>query len=141
MNTQQLQLVTFEQAKRLKQLGFNWEINGYYSEYYDNSGKLIDWNLQNYNRMVRYRDGYFSAPTVALALKWMRDVKGINNAVNFFDVVTPKYEGCYQVPRITDVGERRLQPRTHYSVLTSKYYEAAESALLDELLTILEKEV
>ncbi|MCL2290851.1 MAG: hypothetical protein FWC34_09165 [Bacteroidetes bacterium] len=104
-----LQLVTEEQFKRLKKLGFDWY-----------------WALES----IR--------PTVALALKWIRDEKEIKNSVTFFDVVSPTYMGRYQVPQVTDVGERRLKPRTSYDAASSSDYESAESALLDELLAILE---
>ena len=81
----ELQLVNFSQAKRLKAAGFDWEV----SEFYDGD-KLTDYIsakfdsecplINNYNDSgFDLNDGvekeWFSAPTVALALMWLRNVK------------------------------------------------------------------
>jgi hypothetical protein len=136
MNTKQLQLVTFEQAKRLKQLGFDWNV-GYF---YNPASKQLKPNF-----IIRAEEGEFltadyflvdnnydrkhpkiSAPSVALALKWMRDEKGFDYSIT----------------------NERLYNEYGYSLLNGTTgrlhikggYEAAENALLDELLTILEEE-
>jgi len=132
----ELQLVTFEQAKQLKEIGFDWNVNTYYfsdGELHQNVSinGFSDWNIGHC---------YFSAPTVALALQWIRDVKKTPNAVNFWDVVSWAYEGSYQVCNIIDIGDKRLQPRTTYTTPSNSDYNIAESALLDELLNILEKQ-
>jgi len=121
MNSQQLQLVNFEQAKRLKQLGFDWET----TKYFLNSGtvstyfniRLVNWN--NHRRI--------SAPSVALAIKWFRDVKKLPNCIDW--IGGGEYVGGYLHP---------IYGWCNFLVMTG--YEAAESALLDELLTIIEKE-
>ena len=134
----ELQIVNKEQAEKLKKLGFNWECQSYYIKRRNKntatltiSSKAFDFNAED--------ACYFSAPTVALALKWIRDVKKVPNAVNFWDVVSWEYEGSYQVCNIIDTGDKRLQPRTTYNTKSSADYGIAESALLDELLNILEK--
>jgi len=129
MNDKQLQLVSFSQAKRLKAAGFDWEIY----EYYLPNGAFVDGGMrENFNRT---RD-YFSAPTVALALKWMRDVKGIKFTIN----LDYAYENGLKVYYY----EHRIEYA--YGIYTSKQfrtfhekhaYKAAESALLDKLLDIL----
>ena len=118
MRTNQLRLVTFEQAKRLKQVGFDWEN---YRTYEFNGEVAVPISEYNYNNS----DNRISAPTVALALKWFRDEKGFDYSII----------------------KGRLSFEYSYSLLNGKQgklhirgYEAAESALLDELLTILEKE-
>jgi hypothetical protein len=157
MREKELQPVTFEQAKRLKNLGFDWRcIAGY-----NNDGKKVYCKRDAYYAQTIYANDmtvdfntnsaggltpdYFtvSVPSVALALKWFRDEKKIRNAVNFFDAfdaTLPRYAGVYQVPRIMDSGKRVLSPYTVYYTFPQKDYESAGSALLDELLTILEKE-
>jgi hypothetical protein len=140
MNTKQLPLVTYEQAKRLKALGFDLETQSYYStfntekETLENAGFIGKWNTGPGSHKMT------TAPTVALALKWIRDEKDMYNSVNFFDVITPEYMGLYQVNHVTNVGSKRLYPRTTCETQPVNTYEAAESALLDELLTILEEE-
>ena len=117
MTNKQLQLCSFEQAKRLKELGFNWEIKNYY--FYNNknnvfstvTGKDYDWNL-----LTHFQDNRISAPTIALALKWCRDVKNTKNCVCF-----GKY-GWYICIQGKEHGQGYLS------------YESAENASLDELL-------
>ena len=67
----ELQLVSFEQAKLLKSLGFDWQCTGYYK--IDGNGMFYS-DRENYNE----REEYYSRPTVALALMWLREVKGIH---------------------------------------------------------------
>ena len=69
MSNGQLQLVNYGQAKALKALGFDFPTRGYYRERYYNAG-LYNWNNDPFSED-------YSAPTVSLALKWCRDVKGV----------------------------------------------------------------
>jgi hypothetical protein len=71
MNTKQLPLVTFEQAKRLKALGFDWETQGMY---WSNGDIECCMGLFNHNTEGCYYETTFSAPSVPLALKWIRDI-------------------------------------------------------------------
>lgn len=70
--SEQLQLCDFEQAKLLKESGFDWEVISFYDKY----GKAIA--MPNSPTKNNNNDEYYSAPTVALALKWLRDVKGLH---------------------------------------------------------------
>ena len=116
MNEHELQRVTLEQAKKLKALGFDWKVY----HWYNSDGSLsTSWDTHSRNQ-----DGYsIAAPTVALALKWMRDVKGIDCGVaigagkRYFAAFS-----CYGV-LIKITGKKGVIPNT---------YEAAESALLDD---------
>ncbi|MDR2293348.1 MAG: hypothetical protein LBE11_07750 [Prevotellaceae bacterium] len=110
MKEKELQLVSFEQAKRLKALGFDWECFAWID---GNEWRTTDIDL-NY--------GVF--PTVALALKWIRDVKNQTTIVSY-DYYCNVYYYLHNGNSAT--GE-------YYT------YEAAESALLDEILKILEQE-
>jgi hypothetical protein len=129
----QLQLVTFEQAKRLCELNFNLETDYHWNV---KQRKLYECSKDNYNDSSYF----YSAPTVALALKWMRDVKDIECGVDFFDVVSFAYQGVFQLPKSLKIGDKIFKARTSYYTLERHdTYEAAESELLNELLTILEK--
>ena len=125
----ELQLVTFEQAERLKKLGFNWGVNYHYNlgVEYPFSNKVGE----NYND----NDGdlYYSAPTVALALKWVRDVKGIFSCVDF--AIADFRKGYYH--NYFSFENKNYMCNKKQSLFGS--YEDAESALLDELLNILKK--
>lgn len=77
--------VTFEQAKALKELGFDWKCNHYY---FMDWGELISYNpadifdqlYVDFNNSSYWNNGEsytFSAPTLAQAQKWLREVKNI----------------------------------------------------------------
>lgn len=110
-------IVTFEQAKKLKELGFNNEVRFFYKE----DGTLdFDIITDNYNEL----EGIYSAHSVSDALQWIRDNKQICCGIN---INRYKYEHKY-------MGENGIE---HYSQLYDTYPEA-ETALLDELLNYLE---
>ena len=115
MNTKQLQLVTFGQAKSLKALGFDW----------------VDCSETTGLSPIAYMEVIQdNRPTVALALKWIRDEKRIPCSVEFNGCV---YEGCYAI--------KEFPPKLHWVSGDDTYdtYEAAESELLDELIKLLER--
>lgn len=145
MNNNTLPLVAFEQAKRLKAAGFDWPTEHYYicgidtslrtERYCQNNGN------ENYNSPEMFRRPSLasdlcptiSAPSVALALKWMRDVRGALHDMEFggglgsHSLEWSAYIGNNSVDEVINTGWRNS-------------YEAAESALLDALLTLFENE-
>ena len=66
--------VTYEQAKILKDLGFDWECLYPYTE-----KKIIGYHPSpiNWNNDENAKYGIISAPTLAQAQKWLREAKGI----------------------------------------------------------------
>jgi hypothetical protein len=133
MNTKEkLQLVTFEQAKRLKALGFDWGI--YHC--YDIDGELGGGGVCNKNT-VRGEYELFSAPTVALALKWMRDEKGFFGYVSYSPAWNQyDYQGFMW--HIDSEIKCKCEQANLYELTDT--YEEAEHTLLDEILTLLEEE-
>lgn len=131
MKEKQLQLVTFEQAKKLKEFGFNWECEDFYTfGSLDNCRNLINYN--NNEALIwnedEYKEGetddkYYSAPTIALALKWFRDEKNAH--------------------RVIGESSTYFENEWYYNVSGNEYdsYEAAESSLLDELIKFLENKL
>jgi len=110
MNNKELQLVNHDQAILLKKVGFDWECCMRYED-----DRLLKSFFSNHNIL----DDVASAPTVALALKWIRN-KGITIALD--GKYWCKYQKCFN----------------HFEeMLRFDTYESAESALLDELLNIL----
>lgn len=74
---EQLQLATLEQAKKLKQLGFDYMCGDYYQE---NDGKVVLKNLGGAKSNESNKIGAVNltfTPTVALALRWLRDEKKV----------------------------------------------------------------
>lgn len=69
--------VTYEQAVKLKELGFNWFVHAFYNkeEKLFRSNNPDQWNAPVWNE--------FSAPTLANTQKWLREVKNIIVSVGF----------------------------------------------------------
>ena len=117
----QLQLVTLEQAKKLKDLGFDW----FTLHYYYNS------NFDNYSLACRecekVLESEIPAPSVALALKWFRDEKKIPNGIT---IGWHEENICvlYKIEYIIEVGEVKIDFENYET------YEECESALLDALI-------
>ena len=110
----ELQTVSFIQAKLLKELGFNWNCGDLELGY-----GTHDWNTNDCG------EGCISAPTIALALKWCRDVKGIVCAVELYG------KNVYKITAYN--GDTRMFDHiTYYS------YDDAEKMLLDKILKILQ---
>jgi len=124
MSDGELQYVSFEQANRLKALGFDWLASCSYAD-----GVLIETRADNHNAFLLHQ---CSAPTVALALKWLRDVKGMRFCVVCAECKVTS-DGWFYTFLIhgTDVPNSKA----------FETYEESESALLDAVLDVLEKGV
>jgi hypothetical protein len=125
MNNNQLQLVTYKQAVALRHAGFDWPTSWYYNE----TG-----HIYNSGFVRQHNGGAFpvvSAPTVALALKWMRDVKDMGKCSVFYQ----PSGGLWAIDGYR-IDRRTMENR--FSDLHNTY-ESAESLLLDELLKTIEK--
>lgn len=75
MNTHE-QYISLETAKLLKKAGFDWEVYSLYDTDYKDilftkRVACLNWNMSD--------NGYmFSAPTQAVAMRWLREVKDID---------------------------------------------------------------
>ena len=124
----QLQRVNKVQAKRLKELGYDWVEDRYYVNREDRIF-ILQYDLHETNN-PNSEKSFYSAPTVALALKWFRDVK--NHVCTIKAHYTLGKNWRY---------ESFIDEKDFTTNKISDTYEAAESALLDKLLTLLEKEI
>jgi len=120
----ELQLVSLEQAKKLKELGFDWFVN---LNYFRNE-TMINKSVSdfNYNKDIDFT----SAPPIALALKWFRDVKGVLNSVNISGQDANHYNIWYEY----------ITPNSYEQSTPFLYYEECESALLDALIEYVEEQ-
>ena len=75
MNTHE-SYVSLEVAKLLKQAEFDWEIESYYNDGFFYPHDLTDFITLNYNAL-KHANAIYSAPTLAVAQKWLREVKNI----------------------------------------------------------------
>ena len=127
MEETSLQRVTFEQAQRLKAAGFNLEVRDKYMkpDGEEQPELEVDVWAQDWNKFVysAYEIPTYSAPTVALALKWARDVKALNGSLRFCRM--EKFPWFFEFSAIR--GARAT-------------CEEVESLLLDAVLNEIEKE-
>lgn len=131
--------VSFEQAKTLKQLGFDLLTNFVYTncnyDIYDrnvepiNEGELISTQSKYY-----VKGNCIYAPTLSQTQKWLRDVKEIHIEIRY--VINPQYEPWIgKVITLKDYYQR-------YNVIetdTCDTYEEALSEGIDIALGLLEK--
>ena len=125
MKDNKLQIVNFEQAQRLKAAGFGWthKESGCKWYYVEPNGNVMTMDLP-------FTDKSIAAPAVALALKWMRDVHNL-----FGDArIGNEPRGLFFFDVWNKNGEFLRGGNLDYNT-----YETAESALLDELLNVLDK--
>lgn len=115
MSEKQLQLCSYNHAKRLQAAGFDWPTEAFFYP----GGNADIWVFTDHNK-----NGKYSAPSIALALKWCRDVKGVICGVAA-TTDGSKYVGAY--------GNKGMRDRCVFST-----YDEAESALLDAILDYLE---
>lgn len=130
----ELQLVNKEQAVRLKALAFGWDCDFYYH-------KDSNMPTSGYTNNLTTDRIYISCPAVALALKWLREVKCVyvypelsytNGQQDWLFVMHLDYYKPF-VLKDTEFKEKM------YASNNYKTYEEAESAGLDAALEYLEK--
>lgn len=131
--------VSLEQAKALKELGFDWECRAVYANNFDSpygNGFCygIGFSEMNYNNS----DFGYSAPTLAQAQKWLREVKELDLDITLY--------------RKIDAREKPAKIKRYYNCELSysedeedlyddfDSYEQAQSAGIDKALELLKWE-
>lgn len=124
-------LVSFEQAKKLKELGFDYG-DGNDRTYYHKNGKLVTYQHWDYYNDCPDDplDSDIPAPTVPSVLQWIREKKRIICAVD-----VDYFDGWYYTGKYLDKSKVDLQ----YTNSFDDHFNA-ESALLEEILAHLEKQ-
>ena len=118
--------VTYEQAKTLKDLGFDWECN----HWYHIDEKILNTSHDYANHNVLSPKA-LSAPTLNQAQKWLREVKGIKVYIKpLFS--SEEYEYCISFKFRGYGGDEE------YGV--KKTWESALSAGINEAIKLLKKE-
>ena len=125
--------VSLEVAKLLKEVGFNWEVKTYYHYLspYDEYNLEFDSISTNYNHL---NNADFSAPTLDVAQRWLRETKNVVLLVVFNDYENYEENERYGVT-IYVAKERIIELATY-----STYEEAQEAGIKKALEIILEKE-
>jgi len=121
------EFVPYELAVKLKELGFDEECFGYYTE-------LEDFVMRPHLRQQDCIEGKFSAPTWHSAFRWFREKYGLFVAPSVISYENDPYLWFFEInstvlPFGTDLGE------------TSDYktYEEAELACLKKLISIVKE--
>jgi hypothetical protein len=125
MENNQLPSLTFEQAKKAKNVGFDWPTN----ELITPDNKV--WSPENIHKAHSgdYGFGTFiKCPENALFLQWAREVNGLHGWTELNEL---KWRYCWHGVADRWNMKGRFEFETH---------PQAETALIDEILNILEKQ-
>lgn len=90
---QKAEYISFETAKMLKILGFRWKTFNFYTE----EGKFKETVSQDDNnkydkRVYPHYKNTYSAPTQAVAMRWLREVENYHIYVMLCDEDIPSYQ-------------------------------------------------
>ena len=129
--------VSFEVARLLKEVGFDWEIKTFY--FMGQIGETMLGDAKNHN----FSNQFISAPTLDVAQRWLREVKHLDISIHY----DPTIKSQPYVYFIYDAEEKFndilgiISPITHsYSDgYFYKYEEAQEAGIKKALEIILEK--
>ena len=129
--------VSLEVAKLLREAGFDWECMEYYYNFTTTGWSLsFDDNFVNWNS---WSERYISAPTLDVAQRWLREVKGVEVYAHVFYDTYDTSEGwdvyVYEVNHITKHIEDYISSYDIYHT----YEEAQEAGIKKVLELILKK--
>lgn len=129
--------VSYEQATTLKELGFDWECYSLYNENGKLSPNLEEWcdiAFLNYN----YHDVLLSAPTLAQAQKWLREVKELDVDITLFRKIDAR-DASAKIKRYynCEIAYSEDSEDLHEDF---ESYEQALSAGIDKALELLKAE-
>lgn len=108
--------VSFETAKLLKERGFDEKVRGYYSVNSDNNDTPQFGPLYNHNHSIQM----ISAPTLQMAMKWLREVYQIHIEIGFNEGYFPV---CISTLTNDTIPYKAMQGKPF------KYEEACEAAI------------
>lgn len=128
--------VSFEQAKKLKELGFDWKTYCAYDKIYKDDRP---WELRNYHTPQNHNLAQYSAsaPTMSQAQKWLREKHYLSIEVYSSLDGDNQWEWHYYVQDLNDHLERPADATIHCDGYQS--YEQALSAGIDKALELLKQ--
>ena len=120
--------VSLEVAKLLKEAGFDWNCYELYECEYEQDGRIHAVTSANWNSSLKY----YSAPTLEVAQRWLREVKDVDIMVRIDYHYGEHYSKAYcSTFYIVD----DLHTTEHFKT----YEEALEAGIKKALELILEK--
>ena len=126
--------VSLETAKLLKEKGFDEEVKSFYS--YDSIFKMYNfeeddrWDVPN-----NWGEYYWSAPTLQMAMKWLREVHNLHCSVDY-DYVLGWY--C-QITSLKETVEYDYEEMKHYHPEKDNGFSSPEEACEAAIKYCLEK--
>lgn len=128
------EIVSLEQAKLLKDLGFDWNCTYLFSKMdFEKEYKLYPSVFpENHNAAKFNNIDIISAPSIMMALKWLREIKNFHLYTNL-SVESSEYESIYEV-HIQQI-DNGVDIWMHDNDYHSKKYKTYEEAM-DDILTI-----
>lgn len=135
------QYVSLSTAKLLKQAGFNWECNRFYREVAGDI--LIGTITTDHNNVHNTRnDIRYSAPTQAVAQRWLREVKGYHIYITHTftaqeNKVSSVWECLVEKMSFLKPNSVRIMEDDLGRSIVFPTYEAALEAGLQKCLTLL----
>ena len=118
--------VSFEVAKLLKEKGFDIYVSSFYDVEGEFNRKEADWNWKSGSR--------YSAPTLQMAMKWLRRVHNLHCAVDY-DFVLGWY--C-QITSLKETVEYDYEEMKHYHPEKDNGFSSPEEACEEAIKYCLE---
>lgn len=163
--------VSLEVAKLLKEAGFDWETKSYYADnksgvLYGYNNSIANWNAKNFfmrdsNGSIFVSNGtyidsitgdyiktsFFSAPTLDVAQRWLREVNNYYVIINVADVDCDSIGVFYRVGYVFHDGDKYISSNiwekdeygedNHRRLKIFNTYEEAQEAGILKCLTLL----
>lgn len=130
--------VTYDQAVKLKELGFDWETFGFYLGATLNT-KVPSWKITNTTDLP-----IVSAPTLYQAQKWLREKQNLFVISDVYfkngmdnNYTNPEYE--YIIVILRDVGVLRTESGSLFPQRLFTTYEQALSAGIYQALRLIKR--
>jgi hypothetical protein len=123
--------VSLEIAKLLKKAGFYWDCYELYEREYEQDGRTHAETPVNWNSTP----DYYSAPTLEVAQRWLREVKDIS-----VDISSTRYsEWEYAIRKINQLNNNDNTILTLTACRFYTYEEAKEAGIKSAIEIILEE--
>jgi len=117
--------VSFETAKRLKEKGFDEKCRAFYALWFDEVEGPKEDEAENWNIEPKY----FSAPTLQMAMKWLREVHKVEVRVSYDIDKTTWWGGCNPMYEEDEENSNIFQSLLRFDYPGKTYEDACEAAI------------
>ena len=123
--------VSFETAKLLKEKGFDCTCKAWYAEYTSQFGgeKYSTIEFDSHNKFNENYKFICHAPTLQMAMKWLREVHHIVIITNYANICGLGFTYVASIIKINDNREIEEGPDSNTCVYGASYEESCEAAI------------